>query len=189
MYVAFDSDSVGAVLTVVPDGMQIHRFDASTRTLVGHPRLVNVRAGVSTPYARAMIGASQGTLAFSTTSLSRATRLMSAARDGSDVRILSEREPCNWPRLSPVALAWCCSRRRDGARHDLWVKDLSRGTRPSDVPPNHGGLPVWSPGGDRLAFLWGRVGERGDWNRGVRRCERDRISCVPGTLRAERLVA
>ena len=28
-------------------------------------------------------------------------------------------------------------------------------------PPNHGGLPVWSPGGDRLAFLWGRVASAG----------------------------
>ena len=85
LYVEFEPDSSGAVLTVVPDGVQIHRFDASTRGLVGHPRLINVRPGVSTPYEAAMIGASQGTLAFAATSLSRATRLMSAARDGSDV--------------------------------------------------------------------------------------------------------
>jgi hypothetical protein len=48
--------------TAVPDGVQIYRFDASARTLVGHPRLLNVRPGVSTPYAAAMIGASHGTL-------------------------------------------------------------------------------------------------------------------------------
>ena len=101
---AFDSDPVGAVLTAVPDGEQIHRFDARTRALVGHPRLINVRPGVSTPYAAAMLGASQGTLAFSATSLSRTTRLMSAARDGSDVRTLSESESYNWPRLSPDPL-------------------------------------------------------------------------------------
>ena len=163
LYVAFESDSVGAVLTAVPDGVQIHRFDASTRTLVGHPRLINVRAGVSTPYAAAMIGASQGTLAFSATSLSRATRLMSAARDGSDVRTLSEREAYNWPRLSPDGTRLVLQR-VDGRRGtpDLWVKDLSRGTETRVTsPPNHGGLPVWSPGGDRLAFLWGRVASAG----------------------------
>ncbi len=163
LYVAFDSDSVGAVLTAVPDGVRIYRFDASTRTLVGHPRLIDVRPGVSTPYAAAMIGASQGTLAFSPTSLSRATRLMSAGRDGSDVRILSESESSNWPRLSPDGTRLVLQR-VDGRRGtpDLWVKDLSRGTETRVTsPPNHGGLPVWSPGSDRLAFLWGRVASAG----------------------------
>jgi eukaryotic-like serine/threonine-protein kinase len=163
LYVAFDSDAVGAVLTAVPDGVQIHRFDASTRTLVGHPRLINVRPGVSTPYAAAMLGASQGTLAFSATSLSRTTRLMSAARDGSDVRTLSESESYNWPRLSPDGTRLVLQS-VDGRRGtpDLWVKDLSRGTETRVTsPPNHGGLPVWSPGGDRLAFLWGRLASAG----------------------------
>ena len=163
LYVPMESDSVGAVLTVVPDGVQIQRFDASARRLVGHPQLVNVRAGVGTPWAPAMIGASRGTLAFAATSLSRGTRLMSAARDGSDVRILSERESYNWPRLSPdgtrVAL-----QRVDGLRGtpNLWVKDLTRGTETRVTSsPNHGALPVWSPRGDRLAFLWGRVASAG----------------------------
>ena len=76
-----------------------------------------------------MIGASHGTLAFGVTSLSRATRLMSAARDGGDVRILSEREPYNWPRLSPDGTR-VVLQRVDPLRGtpDLWVKDLSRGT-------------------------------------------------------------
>jgi Tol biopolymer transport system component len=88
---------------------------------------------------------------------------MSAARDGSDVRILSERESYNWPRLSPdgtrVAL-----QRVDGLRGtpNLWVKDLTRGTETRVTSsPNHGALPVWSPRGDRLAFLWGRVASAG----------------------------
>jgi Tol biopolymer transport system component len=162
-YVPSDSDSVGVVLTAVPDGVRIYRFDSSTRRLVGDPRLINVRAGVSTPYAAAMMGAAQGTLAFSTTSVSRATRLMSAARDGTDVRILSEREPYNWPRLSPDGTRIVLQRvdQRRGTP-DLWVRDLGRGTETRVTsPPNHGGLPVWSPGGDRLAFLWGRVGSAG----------------------------
>jgi len=64
-----------------------------------------------------MLGASQGTLAFSATSLSRTTRLMSAARDGSDVRTLSESESYSWPRLSP-----------DGTRLVLQRVDGRRGT-------------------------------------------------------------
>lgn len=162
-YVPGGSDSVGAVLTVVPDGVQIQRFDTSTHRLVGHPQLINVRAGVGTPWEPAMIGASQATLAFAATSLSRGTRLMSAARDGSDVRILSERESCNWPRLSPDGTR-VVLQRVDGLRGtpNLWVKDLIRGTETRVTsPPNHGALPVWSPGGDRLAFLWGRVASAG----------------------------
>ena len=162
-YVAFESDAVGAVLTVVPDGVQVHRFDADTRTLVGHPRLIDVRAGVATAYEPAMLGVSRVTLAFAATSLSRATRLVSAARDGSDVRILSAREPYNWPRLSPDGTRLVLQRvdPRRGTP-DLWVKDLNRGTETRVTsPPNHGGLPVWSPGGDRLAFLWGRVASAG----------------------------
>jgi Tol biopolymer transport system component len=163
VYVPLESDSVGAVLTVVPDGVQIQRFDTSTRRLVGHPQLVNVRAGVGTAWEPAMIGASQGTLAFAATSLSRGSRLMSAARDGSDVRILSERESYNWPRLSPDGTR-VVLQRVDWRRGtpDLWVKDLTRGTETRVTsPPNHGALPVWSPGGDRLAFLWGRVASAG----------------------------
>jgi serine/threonine protein kinase/Tol biopolymer transport system component len=163
LYVEFEPDSLGAVLTVVPDGVQIQRFDASTRTLVGHPRLINVRAGVSTPYEAAMIGGSQRTLAFAATSLARTTRLVSAARDGSDVRISSEREAYNWPRLSPDGTRLVLQRvDRLRGTPDLWVKDLSRGTESRVTsPPNHALLPVWSPGGDRLAFLWGRVGKAG----------------------------
>jgi eukaryotic-like serine/threonine-protein kinase len=163
LYVPLESDSVGAVLTVVPDGVQIQRFDTSTRRLVGHPQLVNVRAGVGTPWEPAMIGASQATLAFAATSLSRGTRLMSAARDGSDVRILSERESYNWPRLSPDGTR-VVLQHVDGLRGtaDLWVKDLTRGTETRVTsPPNHGALPVWSPDGERLAFLWGRVASAG----------------------------
>ena len=163
LYVPFQSDSVGAVLTVVPDGIQIQRFDASTRTLVGHPRLINVRAGVSTPYDAAMIGGSQQTLAFAVRSLVRTTRLMSAERDGSDVRILSERGAYNWPRLSPDGTRLVLQRvdLRRGTP-DLWVKDLSRSTETRVTsPPNHALLPVWSPGSDRLAFLWGRVANAG----------------------------
>ena len=161
--VAADSDPVGVVLIAVPDGVRAHRFDTRTRRLVGDPRLINVRAGVSTPYAATMLGASQGTLAFSGAPISRATRLMSAARDGSDVRILSEREPYNWPRLSPDGTRIVLQRvdQRRGTP-DLWVKDLNRGTETRVTsPPNHAGLPVWSPGSDRLAFLWGRMPSAG----------------------------
>ena len=76
---------------------------------------------------------------------------------------LSESESYNWPRLSPDGTRLVLQR-VDGRRGtpDLWVKDLSRGTETRVTsPPNHGGLPVWSPGSDRLAFLWGRVASAG----------------------------
>ena len=41
---------------------------------------------------------------------------------------------------------------------DLWVRDLIRGTETRiTAAPEHGLLPVWSPDGNRLAFLWGRI--------------------------------
>ena len=163
LYVPSESGSVGAVLTVVPDGVQIQRFDASTRTLVGHPRFVTVRAGAGTPWAPAMISASQEKLAFAATSLSRASRLVSAARDGSDVQVLSERGAYNWPRLSRDDTRVVLQRVHwEHGTPDLWVKDVTSGTETRVTsPPNHAGLPVWSRRSDLLAFLSGRVASAG----------------------------
>jgi serine/threonine protein kinase len=159
-YVPSATESGGALVTVVAAGVHIQPFDASSRRLIGHPRVLDVRAGVSTPHERAMFSASPHILALATMPISRRNRLASVARDGSDVHVWPEFEPHNWPRLSPDGTR-LVFQRVHGQRGtaDLWVKDLVRGTETRvSAPPAHGLLPVWSPGGDRLAFLWGRPG-------------------------------
>ena len=164
LYVPSESGSVGALLTVVANGVQIWRFDATTRTLVGHPRLVDVRAGAGTPWSPAMISASPGRLAYAATSLPLAPRLVSAARNGSDVQILSERGVYNWPRVSPDDTSVMFQRVHwEHGTPDLWVKEVPSGPeRRVTSPPNHASLPVWSPLNHRLAaFLWGRIASAG----------------------------
>jgi Tol biopolymer transport system component len=158
-YVPFGSDGAGAIITAVADGVRIQRFDAVTRRLMGHPQVLDIRVGGSTAQERAMLAASHGTLAIARQSIDRSNRLVSAARDGSDVRAWPELAPHNWPRLSPdgTRLAF---QRVDALRGtaDLWVKDLVRRTETRvTTPPAQGLLPAWSPDGERVAMLWGRL--------------------------------
>jgi serine/threonine protein kinase len=156
------SDRGRGVLLSAADGqLQVRPFDAAALRLVGDPRTLPVAAGANTPYHSAMLSASTDLLATVAMPMPYGVRLGTVARDGTGVR-LSEREPQNWPRLSP-----------DGRRMarqivdptrgnpDIWVEDLQDGslvrvTRDagSDI------LPVWSPDGRRLAYGSGTLKER-----------------------------
>ena len=62
------------------------------------------------------------------------------------------------PSISPDEKSVVC-RRSTGARGDLWVRDLSRGTETrftSDASIN--AAPFWSPKGDRIVFASNRKG-------------------------------
>jgi hypothetical protein len=129
VYVTLGADEEGALITVDPEGLRVQRFDAAARQLAGEPRLLDLRAGASSAHERAMFAASAATLATADRSFVRDSRLTSAARDGSDVRVWPEREIFNWPRLSPdgTRLVFQKIDQRRGTP-DLWVRDLVRGT-------------------------------------------------------------
>ena len=156
------SDRGRGVLLSAADGqLQVRPFDAAALRLLGDPRTLPVAAGANTPYHSAMLSASADLLATVAMPMPDGVRLGTVARDGTAVR-LSERQPQNWPRLSP-----------DGRRMarqivdptrgnpDIWVEDLQDGSlvrvttdTGSDV------LPVWSPDGRRLAYASGTLKER-----------------------------
>ena len=129
-YVTLQPHSSGAVMTADIEGVRIQRFDATTRRLLGAPRLLNVRAGASTAHERAMFGASATTLATVDPSRSVAAAVWHQRRamavpytSGQNAKVY------NWPRLWPDGMRRVFQR-VDQLRGtpDLWVSDLNRGT-------------------------------------------------------------
>ena len=179
----------GVLLSAADGQLQARPFDAAALRLVGDPRTLPVAAGANTPYHSAMLSASADLLATVAMPIAYGVRLGTVARDGTAVR-MSERQPQNWPRLSP-----------DGKRiarqvvdpvrgnPDIWVEDLHDGSFVR-VTTDTGAdaLAVWSPDGRRLAYVSGT--ERaavehcsGRWHR-----RRTGTSVSGRVLRADRLV-
>ena len=181
----------GVLLSAADGQLQARPFDATTLRLVGDPRTLPVAAGANTPYHSAMLSASADLLATVAMPMPYGVRLGTVVRDGTGVR-LSERQPQNWPRLSPDGRRMA-RQMIDPARGnpDIWVEDLQDGSlvRVTTATGTEV-LPVWSPDGRRLAYGSGTLKER-----------RLSIAAADGTgvaqelpvsrrlLRADRLVA
>ena len=151
----------GVLLSAADGQLQARPFDAAALRLVGDPRTLPVAAGANTPYHPAMLSASADLLATVAMPMPYGVRLGTVARDGTAVR-LSERQPQNWPRLSPDGKRMA-RQMVDPVRGnpDIWVEDLQDGSlvrvttaTGADV------LPVWSPDGRRLAYGSGTLKER-----------------------------
>ena len=133
--------------------------------LIGDARALEWRAGEQTPYHPSMVSASQTTLAFASDRVPFGQRLASVDRTGAHLQ-RQEAEAQGWVRLSPDGRRLARQRIVDGPENpDIWVDDLDRGThlRISSAPtPDI--YPVWSPDGNRLAYVTGnppgRLGER-----------------------------
>ena len=181
----------GVLLSAADGQLQARPFDATTLRLVGDPRTLPVAAGANTPYHSAMLSASADLLATVAMPMPYGVRLGTVSRDGTAVR-LSERQPQNWPRLSPDGRRMA-RQMVDPARGnpDIWVEDLQDGSlvrvttaTGTDV------LPVWSPDGRRLAYGSGTLKERrlsiaAADGTGVAQ----ELPCPGAVLRADRLVA
>ena len=151
----------GVLLSAADGQLQARPFDAAALRLVGDPRTLPVAAGANTPYHPAMLSASADLLATVAMPMAYGVRLGTVARDGTAAR-LSERQPQNWPRLSPDGKR-IARQLVDPVRGnpDIWVQNLEDGglvrvttDTGSDV------LPVWSPDGLRLAYASGTLKER-----------------------------
>ena len=143
----------GVLLSAADGQLQARPFDAATLRLVGDPRTLPVAAGANTPYHSAMLSASADLLATVATPMPYGVQLGTVARDGTAVR-LSERQPQNWPRLSPDGRRMA-RQIVDPARGnpDIWVEDLQDGSLVRVTTATGSDLlPVWSPDGLRLAY-------------------------------------
>ena len=161
VFVPTSGPARGVLLSAAEGQLQVRPFDAAALRLDGDPRTLPVAAGANTPYHSAMLSASADLLATVAMPMPYGVRLGTVARDGTAVR-LSERQPQNWPRLSP-----------DGRRMarqifdptrgnpDIWVEDLQDGSVVR-VTTDTGAdvFPVWSPDGLRLAYGSGTLKER-----------------------------
>ncbi len=118
----------GVLLSAADGQLQARPFDAAALRLVGDPRTLPVAAGANTPYHSAMLSASADLLATVAMPMPYGVRLGTVARDGTAVR-LSERQPQNWPRLSPDGRRMA-RQMVDPARGnpDIWVEDLQDGS-------------------------------------------------------------
>jgi dipeptidyl aminopeptidase/acylaminoacyl peptidase len=129
--------------------------------LVGDPRTLPVAAGANTPYHSAMLSASADLLATVAMPMAYGVRLGTAARDGTAVR-MSERQPQNWPRLSPDGRR-IARQMVDPLRGnpDIWVENLKDGSLVRVTTATGSDLlAVWSPDGLRLVYGSGTLKER-----------------------------
>ena len=111
-----------------------------------------------------MFSASPTTLAFASASVPFGQRLASVGRSGGDLELQSA-EAQGWVRLSPNGRRLARQRIFNGPENpDIWVDDLDRGTHvrvTSAAAPDI--YPVWSPDGNRLAYVTGNPpGRRGE---------------------------
>jgi len=155
----------GDLLTVNQRRIEVRRLDAERLMLIGDARALEWRAGAQTPYHSSLVSASQTTLAFASDRVPFGQRLASVDRTGDHLQ-LQEAEAQGWVRLSPDGRRLARQRIVEGPENpDIWVDDLDRGTRLRiSSAPTPDIYPVWSPDGNRLAYVTGnppgRVGQR-----------------------------
>jgi Tol biopolymer transport system component/tRNA A-37 threonylcarbamoyl transferase component Bud32 len=149
----------GALLSPGDGRIALRRYDASTNTLAGDARMLDLRAAPATIVHPPMISASSDVLAFAEGRMPYGNRLEAVDRNGQRLRLWDAVEPQNWPRVSRDGIkiarqrvAWATN------NPDIWVEDLERGTQTrvtTAVEPDC--QAVWSPDGRSLAYVSGML--------------------------------
>jgi len=162
VFVPWPSQDNGTLLTVGDHGIEARAFDTRRLAAAGDVRRLALAAAKATPHEPAMLGAGPDILALAQMPVPWGSHLVAMSGTGDQLKVierLPEPELGGWPRVSPDGRRLLRSlvdvERGDP---DLWVRDLDRGTqlrvtntRDLDVSP------VWSPGGDRIAYRAGSL--------------------------------
>jgi serine/threonine-protein kinase len=140
-------------------------FDQNSMTVTGEPRTLveGMRLG---RFGSADVAVSQtGTLVYATGGGAGRQELVWMTRDGKSVRIDPDWIGDFWsPVLSPDGKRLAIGRRLDGARTDIWVKQLDRGPSIRLTGEQfESDLPAWTPDGRSVTFLSEKGSRFGYW--------------------------
>jgi serine/threonine-protein kinase len=142
-------------------------FDQNLMTVTGKPRILveGMRLG---RFGSADVAVSQtGTLVYATGGGAGMQELVWMTRDGKSERVDPDWIGDFWnPILSPDGKRLAITRRLDGPREDVWVKQLDHG--PSirlSGDQDFGHFPAWTPDGKSLTFLSYKNRNYGYWTR------------------------
>jgi Tol biopolymer transport system component len=148
----------GMLLTVAGGRIEARQFDPRRRILTGDPKAIDLPSTGNTLYHAMMLSVSGDVLAHGGAPIPYGVKLAATGRQGEDPAPARERGSDNWPRISPdgTRLAYSRIDPRPG-RTDVWVEDIARGVRIRASQSALAVVPVWSPEGDRLAYVAGSV--------------------------------
>jgi eukaryotic-like serine/threonine-protein kinase len=154
VYASLDGRKRGALFTVFNGRLEARPFDPERLVVTGDPRWVGLTAAGANPNHPIMLSVSANVLAHVAEPIQFGGRLTSAAGNDAGTAMSDERAVQGWPRVSPDGGRIAFTRVDAGpGTPDLWVQDLVRGTRIRVSKSPIAILPVWSPGGDELAYV------------------------------------
>ena len=148
----------GHLVYMVDNALLAVRFDTGRLAVRSAPAIVATDVMVNANGIASLCFAANGTLVYvSGKSVATLPRLAWVTRDGREQLLSAPPMAYTYPRLSPDGQSVAVDVR--GAESDIWLWDLRRErlTRVT-VNPAENPLPVWSPGGNELAFGDGSSG-------------------------------
>jgi serine/threonine protein kinase len=147
----------GLLLTAADRWIEARTFDTAKLAVSDDVRRIEIAAAGAGPHHAGLVGASRDILAFGSSPIPVGSYVATVATHGEGLVIWPGRDLGGFLRLSPDGTRLARTR-LDPVRSnpDVWVDDLKRGgqmrlTTSRDLEV----LPVWSPGGDRIAFRSG----------------------------------